>query len=88
MNFAPQALALPTIATIPARGRIPRSLYRSDRLRHLRCAYCRLVDGRPIRWLARQFRVSARTVQLWVKAALGYSDPEAQALRDLLDRPA
>lgn len=55
-----------------------------QRRRHIRCAYYRLVVGASPRWIASKFRVSVRTVSLWVNAALGYSDPEAVALRDLV----
>lgn len=55
-----------------------------QRRRHIRCAYFRLVEGRSPRWIASRFRISVRTVSLWVNAALGYADPEAQALKSLL----
>jgi hypothetical protein len=52
-----------------------------QRRRHIRCAYHRLIADRSPRWIASRCRVSIRTVNLWVQAALGYSDPEAVALR-------
>ena len=68
----------------PPRGRRRIADDPVKRRRHLRCAYYRLVEGRPVRWIASRFRVSKRTVQLWVRAALGYDDPEAEGLRRLL----
>jgi hypothetical protein len=66
-------------------GRPPRDLYRSARKRHLRVAHLRLIEGIPVRRLAARFRVSATTICAWTKAALGYPDPEAQALRARLN---
>ena len=68
-------------------GRRPSAQSLIQRRRHIRCAYYRLVLKRSTRWLASHFRCSDRTVFLWVQAALGYHDPEAQMLRDLVGSP-
>jgi hypothetical protein len=62
-------------------GRPPGRIHRSIRLKHIRCAYHRLIAGRSIRWLAAHYRVSARTVHLWINAALSYTDDESLILR-------
>jgi DNA-binding transcriptional regulator YiaG len=59
---------------------------RTDRLQHIRVAYLRHVEGIPIRKLASRYRVSVRTIQYWVSAALAYDDSEAETLRRMIDR--
>lgn len=68
------------------RGRKRSDGLRAIRLKHIRCAYRRYIEGRSIAWLKRWYRVSSRTVQLWARAALSYQDPEAEALRRLVSR--
>jgi hypothetical protein len=75
----------PGISGQSTRGRTPNAVNLIQRRKHIRCAYWRLVQKKSTRWIAQQFRISPRTVFLWTKAALDYDDPEAQALRVLLD---
>jgi hypothetical protein len=75
----------PRIAGEWTNGRAPNAENLAQRRKHIRCAYWRLIQKKPTRWIAQQFRVSPRTVFLWTKAALDYDDPEAQALRVLVD---
>ena len=58
----------------------------NHRQQHIRVAYCRLVLKRSAKWTMQHFGVSRRTVCYWVKSALKYDDPEAQALRELVGR--
>jgi transposase len=64
-------------------GRRPSADDPAQRRRHIRCAYYRLALGRPAKWVASRFKVSTRTVHLWVSAALSYDEPEARALRQV-----
>lgn len=80
------SIGFPTLAAA-RRIRSTRADSRAARLKHIKCAYYRMVEDRPVAWVSRRFRISARTVSLWAKAALGYHDPEASALRDLIERP-
>lgn len=65
-------------------GRLPVALDPRQRRRHIKAAYYRLVEDRPVSWIARYFRVSVRTVYYWVEAALTYTDSEALILRSVL----
>jgi hypothetical protein len=78
----------PTVSGEQVRGRRPQSESLYQRRRHIRCAYCRLIQDRSPQWIRRHFGISVRTMQLWVRAALNYDDPEAQTLRDLVARGA
>jgi hypothetical protein len=63
-----------------------RDLYRVDRLRHIRVAYLRHIEGIPVKKLASRYRVSVRTIHYWVAAALAYRDSEAETLRQMIQR--
>jgi uncharacterized protein YjcR len=61
-----------------------RDFYRVDRLRHIRVAYLRRIKKMPLKKVASRYRVSVRTIQYWVDAALGYEDSEAETLRQMI----
>lgn len=78
--------ALPwTLAPPVPRGRPPRDRYRVHRLQHIRCAYHRLIKGCARGELARRYDISIGTVVIWCRVALTYEDPEAEALRRLIE---
>jgi hypothetical protein len=74
----------PTVAGDYARGRTSDARSPSKRRRHIRCAYCRLIQRRSPQWITRHFDISRRTMQLWIKAALSYDDPESLILRTMV----
>jgi len=55
-----------------------------QREKQLELAYFRLVERRSLAWCTERFRVSPRTAQYWVKAAMTYTDPAALILRGLV----
>lgn len=65
----------------PRRGRPPVAGSRGERLKHIKIAYQRLVVGESAAALADQYQVHRYTIYLWVDAALGYDDIEADGLR-------
>jgi hypothetical protein len=48
--------------------------------RHVRAAYLRWVEREDAGRNARRFRISTRTLWLWLKAVPSYRGPEADAL--------
>lgn len=74
-----------TIAMPRRKGRPKAGASYAERMKHIKCTYLLLMGRYPAAGLAAIHGCSEKTIYNWRDLALGYDEPEAEALQRLIN---